>query len=80
LGGNEIELKEKYLLDSYKYHLLDKLHSLRQGSKSVKNYTIEFDDLTLRCEMQEDSYQTISRYRSGLRSDIYEQCPFTPIR
>ena len=32
--------------------------------------SIEFDDLTLPCEMQEDSYQVISRYRSGLRSDI----------
>jgi len=36
--------KEKYLPDSYKHYLLDKLHSLRQGNRYVKDYTIEFDD------------------------------------
>ena len=64
------KLKEKYLLDSYKHRLLDKLHRLHQGSMSVQEYTTDFDDLTLRCEVQEDSYQTISRYHFGLRSDI----------
>ena len=64
------KLKDKYFLDSYKHRLLDKLHNIRQGSMSVHDYTTEFDDLTLRCEMQEDSSQVIFRYRSGLRSDI----------
>ena len=64
------KLKGKYLLDSYKHRLLDKLHSLRQGSRSVQDYTTECYDLTLRCEVQEDFYQAIFRYRSGLRSDI----------
>ena len=64
------KLKEKYLSDSYKHRLLDKLHSLRQDSRSVQVYTIDFDDLTLYCEVQKDSYQVISRYRSELRSDI----------
>jgi len=41
---------EKYLLDSYKHRLLDKLHSLYHGSKSAQEYTTKFDDLTLRCE------------------------------
>jgi len=40
------KLKEKYLFDFYKHRLLDKLHSLRQGSRSIQNYTTEFDDLT----------------------------------
>ena len=64
------KLKEKYLPGSYKHSLLDKLHRLHQGSRSLQEYTTEFDDLTLRYEVQEDSYQTISNYRSGLRSDI----------
>jgi len=64
------KLKEKYLPDSYKHRLLDKSHTLRQGSRPVQDITIEFDYLTLRCEVQEDSYQGISRYHSGLRSDI----------
>jgi len=64
------KLEEKYLPDSYKRRLLDKLHSFRQGSMSIQEYTTDFDDLILRCEVQEDSYQAVSRYRSGLRSDI----------
>ena len=64
------KLKEKYLFDFYKHRLLDKLHNFCQGSRSVQEYTTDFDDLTLRCEVQEDSYQAISRYCSGLRSDI----------
>ena len=64
------KLKEKYLPNSYKWRLLDRLHSLRLNSRSVKDYTIEFDDLTLRREVREDSYQAISRYRYRLRSDI----------
>jgi len=66
------KLKEKYLLNFYKHHLLDKLHSLHQGSRLVLDYTIEFDDLTLHCEVQEDSYQAISKYHSELRSDIQQ--------
>ena len=61
---------EKYLPDSYKHRLLDKLHNFCQDSKSVQEYTTDFDDLTLRCEVQEDSYQAIFRYRFGLRSNI----------
>jgi len=64
------KLKEKYLSDSYKHQLLDKLCSLRQGSRSVQEYIIKLDDLILRCQVQEDFYQVISQYRSGLRSDI----------
>jgi len=37
---------------------------------SVQAYETAFDDLTLRCELQEDSHQTIFRFRSGLRTDI----------
>jgi len=61
------KLREKYLPDSYKHHFLDKLYSLRQGSRSIQDYTTKFDDLILRCEVQEDSYQAIFKFRSGLR-------------
>jgi len=50
------KIKEKCLPDSYKHRLLDKLHNLRQGSRSVQEYTTDFDDLTLHCEVQEYSY------------------------
>ena len=50
------KLKEKYPPESYKHHLLDKLHNLHQGSSRVHD---QFDDLTLRCEVQKGSYQAI---------------------
>ena len=64
------KLKDKYLPDFFKHRLLDKLHNFRLGNMPIDDYTIEFDDLTLYCEVRENSYQAISRYRSGLRSDI----------
>jgi len=63
------KLEEKYLTDSYKRSLLDKLHSLRDNSL-VQDCTTEFDNLILRYEVQEDSYQALSRYHSELRSNI----------
>ena len=42
------EMKEnlkKYLSSSHKDHLLSQLNNLRQGSKSIQDYT-KFDDLT----------------------------------
>jgi len=49
------KIKERYLFDFYKHRLLDKLQCLRQGTRSVQDYTTEFDDLTLRYVVQEDS-------------------------
>lgn len=37
---------------------------------SLQEYMTKFDDLTLRCDVQEDHYQAISRFHSELRSDI----------
>jgi len=37
---------------------------------SVQDYIKLFDNLTIHCDMREDCYQTISRFCSGLRSDI----------
>jgi len=60
------KFKENYLLEFYRNHLLD----ICQGNMYVWDYIARFDDLTLRCDVREDCYQTISRFCSGLRSDI----------
>jgi len=44
---------------------------------SVQDYTTKFDDLTLCCEVQEDSYQVISRYRSSWGQICSELYSFT---
>jgi len=64
------KIQEKYIPDYYKHRLLDKLHSLHQDSRSIQEYTTKFDDISLRCEVQEDYYQAISRYHFRLRLDI----------
>jgi len=63
------KLKENFP-ESYRHRLLDELHRPRQGSMSVQTYTTAFDDLTLRCELQNDPHQTKSRFCFGLRTDI----------
>ena len=70
------KLKEKYLPKSYRNHLLDELHNLHQGNMFVQNNTVRFDDLTLRCDVKEDSYQIIYRFCSGLTYDVL--CSLAP--
>ena len=53
------------------YHikiLLDQLNNLHQGSMSVQDYTMKFDDLTLRCEVEEDLRQAFSRSHTGFEA------------
>jgi len=44
---------------------------------SVQDYTTTFDNLTLRCELQEDCRHAISRFRSG-DPICSVPCAFTP--
>ena len=64
------KLKKKYILEFYRNNLLNELHNLRQGNMSVWDCIARFDDLTLHCDMRKDHYQIISKFCSGLRSDI----------
>jgi len=43
-----------------------KLHNLKQGTKGVEEYTREFEQLLLKCDLKEDESQTFVRYLSGL--------------
>ena len=66
------KFKGKYLIESYRQRLLDKLHNFRQGSMSIQDYMTAFDVITLHYEVQEDCLHVIFRFCLGLRSDI--QC------
>jgi len=59
------KLKEKYLLEFYMDHLLDKLHNLCRDNMSVRDYIARVDYLTLCCDMRDDCYQIISKFCSG---------------
>ncbi|VFQ89741.1 unnamed protein product [Cuscuta campestris] len=63
-------LKKKFLPAEYVRENFAKLQTLRQGSKSVEEYNREFEELLLRCDLQEDDEQTFVRYLFGLNLQI----------
>ena len=60
------KLKAKFLPDHYLQDNFLKLHNLKQGTKSVKEYTREFEQLLLKCHLREDETQILVRYLAGL--------------
>ncbi|VFQ82894.1 unnamed protein product [Cuscuta campestris] len=63
-------LKKKFLPAEYVHENFAKLQTLKQGSKSVEEYTREFEELLLRCDLQEDDEQTFVRYLFSLNLQI----------
>ncbi|VFQ98959.1 unnamed protein product [Cuscuta campestris] len=63
-------LKKKFLPTEYSRENFAKLQTLRQGTKSVEDYTREFEELLLRCDLQENEEQTFVRYLFGLNLQI----------
>ena len=60
------KLKSKFLPSHNLQDNYLKLHNLRQGTKGVEEYTREFEQLLLKCDLREDYSQTLVRYLSGL--------------
>ena len=64
------KLKSKFLPSHYIQDNFLKLHRLRQGTMSVEEYTREFEQLLLKCDLKEDDAQTMVRFLSGLNEHI----------
>jgi len=64
------KLKDKFLPSHYLRDNYLKLHHLEQGTKSVEEYTTEFEQLLLKCDLKEDESQTFVRCLSGLDDQI----------
>jgi len=64
------KLKDEFLPSHYLQDNYLKLHNLKQGTKSVEEYTREFEQLLLKCDLKEDKTQTLIRYLSGLDEHI----------
>ena len=76
------KLKSKFLPPHYLQDNFLKLHHLKQGSKSVEEYTREFEQLLLKCSLEEDESQTLIRYLCGLNDEIahvVELHPYTSL-
>ncbi|XP_050217488.1 uncharacterized protein LOC126668325 [Mercurialis annua] len=65
-------LKIAFLPYNFQRLMYQKLQNLRQGSKSVDDYTTEFFQLIIRNEIQETEDQLVARYIAGLRVSIQD--------
>ncbi|XP_024177783.1 uncharacterized protein LOC112183652 [Rosa chinensis] len=66
------ELQKRFLPENYTQNNFMKLHNIRQGSRTVDEFTEEFDLLTTRCGVIEEEEQLIARYLGGLRKEIHD--------
>lgn len=64
------KLKAKFLPPHYLQDNYTKLYNLRQETKSVEEYTREFEKLVMTCDIREDETQTMVRYLGGLNESI----------
>ena len=78
VGKDEEEAQRKvcppktYLQDTYA-----KFHELVQGNLSVEEYTRVFEELSMKCDLNEPDNQTIVRYLNGLDSKIRDVVELT---
>ncbi|VFQ89801.1 unnamed protein product [Cuscuta campestris] len=63
-------MKKKFLPEQYVKDNFAHLQQLRQGTRTVEDYTREFEELLMRCDLQEDDSQTLVRYLFGLNTQI----------
>jgi len=76
------KLKSKFPPPHYLQDYFLKIHHLKQGCKSVEEYTREFEQLLLKCDLKVDESQTLIRYLSGLNKEIahvVEVHPYTSL-
>jgi len=64
------ELKRKFLPEYYKQEVFIKFHNLKQNSLTIEEYIMEFENLLMKCNIQEPEEQTVARYLGRLSEEI----------
>jgi len=63
-------MRKRYVSASYNRDLQLKLQKLTQGNKNVEEYFKDMEITIIRANIEEDNEMTMSRFLSGLNSDI----------
>ncbi|XP_042386450.1 activity-regulated cytoskeleton associated protein 1-like [Zingiber officinale] len=65
-------MRTHFLPFDYTQTLFQRLHTLRQGTRTVDDYTEEFYQLIARNDLSETEEQTTARYLAGLRQPLQD--------
>lgn len=63
-------LKKTFLPYNYDQLMFQRLHTIRQGTRSVAEYSTEFFLLLTRVDIQDSERQLVARFTAGLRQQI----------
>ena len=66
-------LREKYVPACYRPMIIDEWQHLQQGDGTVVEYIARFDDLMIRCNIDEEPVATLARFRAGLRLEYQRE-------
>uniref|UniRef100_A0A0D2ZZQ9 Retrotransposon gag domain-containing protein n=1 Tax=Brassica oleracea var. oleracea TaxID=109376 RepID=A0A0D2ZZQ9_BRAOL len=64
------KLKKTFLPYNYDQLMFQRLHTIRQGTRSVADYSTEFFLLLNRVDIQDSECQLVARFTAGLRQQI----------
>ena len=67
------KLKAKFIPADYELELFKRLQNLKQKFMDVKDYTEEFQKLTIHSRHRELSKEKVARYINGLRFNIQDE-------
>ncbi|XP_073120094.1 uncharacterized protein [Henckelia pumila] len=68
------QIMKKRFVPNYYYHdMFKRLQNLKQGSRSVEDYSKELEITMIRANIEEDSEATMARFLCGLNRDIQDQ-------
>ena len=66
-------LRDKFVPACYRPMIIDEWQHLCQGEGTVAEYIARFDDLMIRCNLDEKPVATLTRFRAGLRLEYQRE-------
>ena len=67
------KMRKQFLPVDYAMELYERFHSLKQNSRTVEEYTSEFNNLSIRVGLNETNEQMTSCYLASLNQSIRDE-------